>query len=407
MSVERGWIERSVGECCDILDHRRIPVSTEERARRKGEVPYYGANGQQGTIDGYIFDEELILLAEDGGDFDNYATKPIAYRISGKSWVNNHAHVLRVKEGYNFSFIFNSIAYKDIRFYIRGGTRSKLNKGELTKVRLCIPADVDEQRTIATILDSIDNAIRHTKQMIEKLQRVKVGLLHDLLTYGLDENGELRDPIRHPEEFKDSPLGRIPKEWDIYTAEEISTQITDGEHQTPRRSKDGIYLLSARNILDSRLALEDVDFIDEKEYQRISRRCTAEEEDILISCSGSIGRVCLVPPDFRCTMVRSVAIIKLKKELASSGYVEVLFQSPLIQQQIASGQRQLAQANLFQGEIKRLVFPVPPIEEQAAISLQANAMNHLFTSEVAELTKLKQLKQGLTRDLLTGKVPVT
>lgn len=100
------WIKLNIEDVCDILDSQRIPINAEEREKRIGDVPYYGANGLQGYIDDYIFDEPLILMAEDGGRFEEYATRTIAYRIYGKSWVNNHAHVLRAKEQYSQNFIF-------------------------------------------------------------------------------------------------------------------------------------------------------------------------------------------------------------------------------------------------------------------------------------------------------------
>src|SRR5438128_1786576 len=91
------WPRRPLGEVVDILDSRRIPVNSKERAKRVGDVPYYGATGQVGWIDDYIFNEELVLLGEDGAPFLDQ-TKPKAYLIRGRSWVNNHAHVLRGKE---------------------------------------------------------------------------------------------------------------------------------------------------------------------------------------------------------------------------------------------------------------------------------------------------------------------
>ena len=89
-----------------------------------------------------------------------------------------------------------------------------------------------EQRQIAAILDTIDDAIRKTEQIIAKLKQVKRGLLHDLLTRGIDDNGELRDPERHPEQFKDSPLGRIPKEWEITTLSALCAAVVDCPHST-------------------------------------------------------------------------------------------------------------------------------------------------------------------------------
>src|SRR6266496_5370514 len=102
----------------------------------------------------------------------------------------------------------------DIHSYIQGGTRAKLNQSELRTIELALPP-LSEQHCIVTILDSIDSQIHLTEQLIAKLKLQREGLLHDLLTRGLDEHGQLRDPVAHPELFKDSVLGRIPNEWEI------------------------------------------------------------------------------------------------------------------------------------------------------------------------------------------------
>ena len=117
----REWVSRPLADLTEILDNRRVPV--REAERRAGPVPYYGANAQQGWIDTSLFDEPLILLAEDGGNFDDFANRPIAYRIDGPSWVNNHAHVLRAAVGVDQGFLFWSLRNKDVRRWIAGGTR--------------------------------------------------------------------------------------------------------------------------------------------------------------------------------------------------------------------------------------------------------------------------------------------
>lgn len=91
-----GWTIAPLALCVDVLDSRRKPVNAKGRAARPGPIPYYGATGQVGWIDDYLFDEELVLLGEDGAPFLD-KSKPIAYVIDGKSWVNNHAHVLRAR----------------------------------------------------------------------------------------------------------------------------------------------------------------------------------------------------------------------------------------------------------------------------------------------------------------------
>ena len=169
----------ALGEIVQILDSRRVPVREEDRPI--GSVPYYGANGQQGWIDRALFNEPLILLAEDGGHFEEFADRPIAYRIEGPSWVNNHAHVLRAARGVDQSYLFWSLRNRDIRRWVAGGTRSKLTQSEMERIRLLIPP-YEEQRRIAAILDAVDEVIQSNEDQLDKLERLRSGLAADLLS---------------------------------------------------------------------------------------------------------------------------------------------------------------------------------------------------------------------------------
>lgn len=184
---ELGWIPKEwevlvLEETCEILDHLRVPVNGEQRQILKGEIPYYGANGIQGYINDYIFNEDLILIAEDGGNFEEYDTRPIAYRITGKSWVNNHAHILKAKSDFCQDFIFYSLVHKNIIRFIAGGTRSKLNKSELIKIPIALPHNIIEQNIIALKLNGIENEIQSEMDYLQKLQQIKSGLMTDLLS---------------------------------------------------------------------------------------------------------------------------------------------------------------------------------------------------------------------------------
>lgn len=169
-----------ISEVADILDSLRIPVNDEERQKRGGDVPYYGANGLQGYIDRALFNEPLILIAEDGGNFEQFVERPIAYRISGPSWVNNHAHILRAKN-YNQDYLFFALEHKNILSLISGGTRAKLNQGELRKIK--VPsADINEQAHVAKLINFIVSEINDITALRDKLIIKKQGLMQDLLT---------------------------------------------------------------------------------------------------------------------------------------------------------------------------------------------------------------------------------
>ena len=103
--------------------------------------------------------------------------------------------------------------------------------------------------------------------------------------------------------FEKTKLGLLPKDWKMVTAEEISTRITDGEHITPPRTESGVYLLSARNVLNGKLSFEKVDYVSEETYDKISKRITIEEGDVLLSCSGTVGRSCVVPKGIKFTFL--------------------------------------------------------------------------------------------------------
>ena len=167
------WKKVKLGDVCEVLDSKRVPISEENRI--KGEYPYYGANGIQGYINEYIFDEELVLLAEDGGNFGS-KTKPIAYKISGKTWVNNHAHVLKAKdEIISTDFLLYSLMFYDVTKLITGTTRKKLTRAGMEKITLSIPA-LSIQNKITDYLQKIESFISFRKHQLNSLKELNKSL---------------------------------------------------------------------------------------------------------------------------------------------------------------------------------------------------------------------------------------
>lgn len=171
---------KKIGDICDILDNRRIPLNDGERLYKKGEIPYYGANGILDYIDQYLFDEDLVLLAEDGGYFDEYYKRPIAQYITGKSWINNHAHILRAKNGEN-RYLYYALIHKNILSILNGGGRAKLNQADLKKIKIPYP-EKNIQETIARILSKYEYKIGLLQQELEHYKQLKKSLSQLLLT---------------------------------------------------------------------------------------------------------------------------------------------------------------------------------------------------------------------------------
>src|SRR5206468_10875859 len=128
-----------------------------------------------------------------------------------------------------------------------GSSYPAVNEGDVRRVRVFCP-EKEERWRIAAVLDTVDEAITKTEAVIAKLRQVRAGLLHDLLTRGLDQHGQLRDPIANPEQFQDSPLGRIPREWDEKRLSALCIHIGSGV--TPRGGQD-VYTSSGAMLIRS------------------------------------------------------------------------------------------------------------------------------------------------------------
>ncbi len=146
------WLVRPLGDVVDVLDYRRVPVSASERSSRHGSVPYYGATGLVDWIDRPLFDEDLVLLGEDGVQFFD-ESKPKAYTVSGPCWVNNHAHVLRPRRALvEDEFLTHFLNQCDYRGFVNGTTRLKLTQSAMLRMPVPLP-DLAEQRSIVDHLE--------------------------------------------------------------------------------------------------------------------------------------------------------------------------------------------------------------------------------------------------------------
>jgi type I restriction enzyme S subunit len=174
------WPQSELHNLVEVLDKERIPVNSSERSKRIGEIPYYGATGQVGTIDKAIFDEELLILGEDGVQFfDPY--KPKAYRISGPSWVNNHAHVLRpIRDKVNFHFLLHYLNHFNYAGFANGTTRLKLTQGAMNQIPVPIPP-LPEQHKIVEILEDHLSRLDASIALADAMEKQSAGLRRSLL----------------------------------------------------------------------------------------------------------------------------------------------------------------------------------------------------------------------------------
>jgi type I restriction enzyme S subunit len=278
----------------------------------------------------------------------------------------------------------------------------------LRALRIPLPLCVKEQDAITSILDALDEAIAHTSSLITKLKQMKAGLLHDLLTRGLDENGELRDAIAHPEQFKDSPLGRIPKDWEVRTMEEITTKIVDGVHKTPVYVESGIPFLTVENLTAGiGISLKNVRYVTPSAHAEFFKRADPRPGDVLVSKDGTLGIARIVTDDLpEFSIFVSVAQLRPNEALVLPSFICTFFETGEYERQLGHRSAGTGLKHIHLEHFRAFQLAVPPIAEQHRISKVLNSHDIRIRKEEAYRDKLKFQKQGLMHDLLTGKVRV-
>lgn len=231
---------------------------------------------------------------------------------------------------------------------------SNLNIDRCLALSLPLPSR-NEQSRIVAVLEEADGLRRKRRETLAQLDALTQSIFLDM--FG--------DPLANPLGFPE------------LTVQEVADQVTDGEHLTPERSRAGIKLLSARNIRDGHIDFSDTDFIGAEEYARIKRRCNPTLGDVLISCSGTIGRVALVETDEAFSLVRSVALVRPRASVVRPRFVAQFLRMPGLSDLMRRRANASSQANLFQGQIRQLPLFVPPLTLQDRFMVRLEAVERL------------------------------
>jgi type I restriction enzyme S subunit len=303
-----------------------------------------------------------------------------------------------------------------IRRYATPGVHQvNINPTNLRKVLIALPQEVSEQRRIVEILGSMDEAIAHTSSLIAKLKQMKAGLLHDLLTRGLDENGELRDAIAHPEQFKDSPLGQIPKDWEVVPIQQAASQVpgatTIGPFGSNLLASDyrsvGVPVTFVRDIKADGFQWNSNIYVEPKKARELSAH-SVQSGDLLATKMGLPPCIACVYPEWMASGIITADIIRLRPNTQSSTsqWLSLFVNSHAVIRQVRGITGGITRDKITLHDFRKLLIALPRLKEQKQITNILDTYNSRICYEEAYRDKLKLQKQGLMHDLLTGKVRV-
>ena len=328
-----------VEECCEILDSMRIPITASDR--KEGKYPYYGANGIQDYVNDYIFDDELVLLAEDGGNFGS-KEKPIAYRVSGKCWVNNHAHVLKPKEEIDVDYLCYSLMFYKVDGMINGATRKKLTQTAMKKMKIPLRNIVEQKKIVQQL-----NKIIEIREKAKK----ELNLLDNLIQ------------ARFVELFGDAVYN--DKKWETDTVKNLCKEIYGGGTPSkahPEYYKDGdIPWVSAKDIKTDVLKDSQIK-INQLGVDNSTARLVPVNSVIMVIRSGILKHTLPVAVNKVPITVNQDLKVFIPGERILTRFLAVQFK--MQEKDILSGVRAVTADNIEFNSLKQRRMIVPPIDLQ-------------------------------------------
>jgi type I restriction enzyme S subunit len=382
--MRNGWAETTLGDIAEVLDRMRKPISASEREKRMGDVPYYGATGQAGWIDKPIFDEELVLLGEDAIDFLNPDVHK-AYLISGPSWVNNHAHVLRAKREKVLSFfLMEALNAVDYSQFVAFGTRSKLTQGSMMGISVQVPP-LEEQKRIVDVVSSVDVYIDALQQQVDSARTARNAVLHELLSSGGDD-------------WTETTLGEL-----------LSRSIGGVWGGEPGSDQEEVTVVRSTEFTRSGVLNYSTGVFRSIRSGQLSTRELAAG-DILLEKSGGgpeqpVGRVVYVesdiPPRFVCSNFIQLLTPIVEKVLPRFLFLQMWmwhFENRTLEFQAqTTGIRNLRTPDYLEQSVA-----LPPVSVQKRIVEIVSSMDDVIQSTEQAVVDAKNLRSGLLSDLLSG-----
>jgi type I restriction enzyme, S subunit len=409
------WRTAVLGDLTVNHDGKRKPVKESER--RPGPYPYYGASGIVDYVEGYLFDGDYLLIAEDGENLRTRQT-PVAFMARGKSWVNNHAHIVTGNDKADTRFLMYAIAGTDISGYLTGAVMPKLTQGNLNKIELDCPP-LPEQRAIAHILGTLDDKIELNRKQNETLEAMARTLFKAWFVDfepvrakidGRWQRGQSLPGLPahlydlFPDRLVESELGEIPEGWRV----EMLSKFTNIKNGFAFKSSDwtesGVPVVKIGSVKPSFVDLNQVSFVSELlAEQKIGYRLPVGS--ILVGLTGYVGETGFIPPTENPPLLNQrVGKFEPKEELTA--FVFACVRMPEFKVFCESKAHGSAQANISTTDLLRYPVTSPGIQVLRCFCKIAQQLFDEMLGNQGQRTTLAQLRDTLLPKLISGELRV-
>lgn len=364
------WEKVRIKDITENLDNKRRPLNESERNKisKKQLFPYIGANNIMGYVDEYLFDEEIICIAEDGGSWGE--NQKCCVFVNEKCWVNNHAHVLKGNGKADLKYLMYYLNATSLNSFITGSTRGKLTKSSLDSIQIPLPP-LATQKRIAEILDAADALRRKDQELLKKYDELAQAIFIDM--FG--------DPVKNE------------KGWDKNNLKNITLKIGSGATPTGGKTaykQTGVALIRSMNVYDFSFKWKDLAFIDDKQATKLNNVIVLSK-DVLFNITGaSVCRCSIVPDEILPARVNQhVAIIRPKADSLNPIFLNHLLVSNSVKTKllgVGSGGGAVMEA-ITKDQLEQFEIIVPPIDLQKEFERQ---INNVFRQKWIKSNSLKQ-----------------
>ena len=296
------------------------------------------------------------------------------------------------------AFLFYYLRKVDFK-KLRGGSGiPMLTVTRLNDLEIPLPP-LPEQKKIVYVLDSIQDAIRAQEKIIEKTKELKKSMMADLFKYG-------GPSFRKGRKLKKTEIGEIPENWEVVEADKFCTSVTDGTHETPKKSEEGYYLITSKNLKEGKLDFKDAYKIDQKDFDKVNKRSKVNQYDVLFGMIGTIGSPILITEKNPQFAIKNVGLFKNSGDYIKGNYLSYYLDSGYAQYFVQKNTTRTAQSYLTLGLLRKFPILKPPITETKEVIKILQTIDQKIEIEQKKKALYEELFKTMLNKLMSGEIDV-